>query len=55
MPETKFSTFAQLIAKSPDDIKKLATAARKLVPTVHPKAVEIVRLGDRAATYGVGP
>ena len=26
-----------------------------MVLDVHPDAVEVVRLGDRAATYGVGP
>lgn len=46
-----------------DDLLKLGQPAqqacmqrlRALILKVHPDACEVVRLGDRAATYGVGP
>jgi hypothetical protein len=48
-------TFAELIAGSDASNKKTARELRSLILDVHPGAVEVVRLGDRAATYGLGP
>ena len=36
-------------------MRPIAIRLREVVLTVHPQAVEVVRLGDRAATYGLGP
>jgi hypothetical protein len=53
--ETKFGSFDDLVGKLSHDIRALSHEARKLILDVHPDATEVVRLGDRAATYGVGP
>ena len=36
-------------------MRPVATTLRKVVFEIDPNACEVVRLGDRAATYGVGP
>lgn len=48
-------TFEELIAAAPANVQKIAKALRQMILAVHPDAVEVVRLGDRAASYGVGP
>lgn len=53
--EARIGTFEELLADSSSDIKEIAENLRELIQTVHPDAVEVVRLGDRAACYGVGP
>ena len=55
MAETRFGTFDELMAQSDPAMRPIATRLREIVYAVHPVAVEVVRLGDRAATYGVGP
>lgn len=44
-----------MLADTNLEMRPVATALRELILDVHPGAVEVVRLGDRAATYGVGP
>lgn len=53
MPE--FGTFDDLLAITDEEMRPVADALRMMVLEVHPDAVETVRLGDRAASYGVGP
>jgi hypothetical protein len=36
-------------------MRPIAQRLREVVVAVDPDSVEVVRLGDRAATYGVGP
>ncbi len=55
MTDTRYGTFAELLADTNLEMRPVATALRKLILDVHPGALEVVRLGDRAATYGVGP
>lgn len=50
-----FGTFDDLLELAPIDRRPILTALRDLVVAIHPEAVEVVRLGDRAATYGWGP
>lgn len=52
---TKFGTFDDLVAGLDPEIARIARDLRTLILKVHPGAVEVVRLGDRAASYGVGP
>ncbi len=52
---THFGTFDELMALSEPDMRPIATRLREIVHRIHPTAVEVVRLGDRAATFGVGP
>lgn len=53
--ETRLGTFDQLIDLAPTPLRPVVRRLRELVLDVHPQAVEVVRLGDRAATYGLGP
>jgi hypothetical protein len=55
MAETRFGTFEELMTQSEVSMRPIATRLRELVLEVDPDAVEVVRLGDRAATYGLGP
>lgn len=55
MVETQFGTFDDLMALAGSDMQPIARRLRELILGVDPDSVEVVRLGDRAATYGVGP
>lgn len=50
-----FGTFDELIDGVTAEWAAVARQLRALVLAVHPEAVEVVRLGDNAASYGVGP
>jgi hypothetical protein len=47
--------FDRLLAGAEPQVGQIARQLRALVLAVHPDAVEVVRLGDRAASYGLGP
>jgi hypothetical protein len=55
MAETRFGTFEELLADTSSEIELIARRLREIIVSIHPGAVEVVRLGDRAATYGLGP
>jgi hypothetical protein len=55
MTKTKFGTFEDLMAMTVPDMQPIAARMREIVFEIDPDAVEVVRLGDRAATYGLGP
>lgn len=55
MTETRIGTFDELLAGAEASVEEIARKLRNLILAVDPDAVEVVRLGDRAATYGVGP
>ena len=55
MAETKFGTFEELLDIAEESQRETAVKLRTLILSIHPEAVEVVRLGDRAATYGLGP
>ena len=55
MADTRFGTFDELKAETAPALQPVAVRLRAIVLEVDPEAVEVVRLGDRAATYGVGP
>ncbi|MEM7331660.1 MAG: DUF1801 domain-containing protein [Chloroflexota bacterium] len=55
MSETKFGTFEELVAMTPEELKPIIIKLRELVLAVDPNSTEVIRLGDRAATFGVGP
>ena len=54
----RLGTFADLLDDVPDDaaphVRPVAEALRAVILAQLPDAVEVVRLGDRAASYGVG-
>ena len=55
MSETRFGTFDELLDITEEPLRPIAVRLRDVVLDVDPSVVEVVRLGDRAATYGVGP
>ena len=55
MADTKYGTFAELMAITEPAMRPIAERLREIVVDVDPDTVEVVRLGDRAATYGIGP
>ena len=55
MAKTKFGTFDDLLEIAEDTQKPTLTSLRNLILGIHSDAYEVVRLGDRAATYGIGP
>lgn len=55
MDTTKFGSFDDLLDISPPSQHAAMRRLRAIILEVDPAACEVVRLGDRAATYGVGP
>ena len=55
MTTAKFGSFDDLLQITSEGLQPVATELRQVILDVHPEACEVVRLGDRAATYGVGP
>ena len=55
MPDTKFGTFEDLLDITEPDLHPIARRLREIIIDVDPNFIEVVRLGDRAATFGVGP
>ena len=55
MAETKYGTFDELMDIAEPGMRPIVERLREIVVEVDPDTVEVVRLGDRAATYGVGP
>ncbi|MYJ55869.1 MAG: DUF1801 domain-containing protein [Rhodothermaceae bacterium] len=55
MRNTKFGTFDDMLQITAETVRPIAIALRETVFKVDQNACEVVRLGDRAATYGVGP
>lgn len=55
MAETKFGTFDDLLALAPENLRPIMIELKSIINKIDPATVEVVRLGDRAATYGVGP
>ena len=55
MAETKFGTFEDLLDTAGKTFRPIMTALKQIILEIDPNAVEVVRLGDRAATFGVGP
>jgi hypothetical protein len=55
MEETKYGTFEELLAGAEPEVRPIAERLREIILGIDPESVEVVRLGDRAATYGVGP
>ncbi len=55
MAETKFGTFSELLGMTPESLQPIMVELKNIITEIDPDTVEVVRLGDRAATYGVGP
>ena len=53
--EAKFGTFDELIAGFDPEVQRISRNLRTLILKIHPDIVEVVRIGDGAASYGIGP
>ena len=51
----QLGTFDDLLALAPEPLRPVVDALRTAALAACPGASETVRLGDRAATYGLGP
>lgn len=52
---TKFGTFDDILNMTPHELKPIAQYLRNTIFEIDPNCVEVVRIGDRGATFGVGP
>ncbi len=55
MSPARIGTFEELLADAEEAMRPIARRLREVVREIDPATVEVVRLGDRAATYGIGP
>ncbi len=55
MSPARIGSFDDLLSLTEEPLRPVVAALRVMVLEVHADACEVVRLGDRAATYGVGP
>jgi len=51
----RLGSFEDLMKESEESLRPIAWRLRDVVIELHPDTWEVVRLGDRAATYGFGP
>lgn len=47
--------FADIVEMTPEPLRPVTLRLKELLLSVDPEAVVVVRIGDRAATFGVGP
>lgn len=52
--ETRFGTFEELMEMTSPELRPIARDLRALIFSVYRDAVEVVGLGEGAATYGMG-
>jgi len=55
LPKAAQGTFGELLESVEPDLAAIARRLRAIIRAVDPNTVETVRLGDNAATYGIGP
>ena len=55
MPETDIGQFSDLLQLASEPLRPLVESVRALIVEIHPDACEVVRLGEKAASYGCGP
>ena len=55
MPETKIGQFRDLLQLAGEPLRPVMESVRALIFEIHPDACEVVRLGEKAASYGCGP
>jgi hypothetical protein len=51
----QFGSFDELLHSVDPTLAQIAYRLREIIIKLHPQAVEVVRLGDNAASYGLGP
>lgn len=55
MSDATQGTFDQLLQIARPPLRSIMERLREIILDIDPNTCEVVRLGDRAATYGVGP
>ncbi len=55
MNEEKSETFDDLVEMTSLDLRPVTLRLREIILAIDPDSCVVVRLGDRAATFGVGP
>lgn len=55
MANTKFGTFEDLLGITEAKLQPIAIRLREIILELDSNACEVVRLGDKAATFGIGP
>ena len=55
MSEEKYGTFEDLLKITGESLHLIAIRLREIILELDPNVCEVVRLGERAATFGVGP
>ena len=55
MSSTNYGTFQDLLDISPEILQPAMQRMRTIIFDVYPEACEVVRLGEKSATYGIGP
>lgn len=55
MSDARIGTFDELLEGVEEPLRRAAHRLRARILELDPAAVEVVRLGDRASTFGVGP
>ncbi|MDE2789315.1 MAG: DUF1801 domain-containing protein [Paracoccaceae bacterium] len=55
MSDRKFGEFDDIIEMTPEPLRPVTIRLKELLLSVDPDACIVVRLGDRAATFGTGP
>ncbi|MEO1518837.1 MAG: DUF1801 domain-containing protein [Bacteroidota bacterium] len=55
MSDNKSVTFEDLLETTEKELQPIAIRLREIILALDPNACEVVRLGDKAATFGVGP
>lgn len=55
MAAARIGSFDDLLEMTPETLRPVVIALREAIVRLHPEVNEVVRLGDRAASYGVGP
>ena len=55
MSKARIGTIDDLLQITPEPLRPILMALREVINQIHPDVSEVVRLGDRAATYGLGP
>ena len=55
MSQARIGTIDDLLEVTAEALRPIVNTLREIIYQIDPNVYEVVRLGDRAATYGVGP
>lgn len=55
MPHAKIGQFRDLVQLASEPFRPVMESVRALIFEIHPDTCEVVRLGEKAASYGCGP